>query len=144
MAGRKRIDPVSRPADGFRPWDRITNRDPNRHYVLTNPNDEETGTSYYVGMLGYEVEHQRPGGPKAAVGRSFKEGEAVTSGGQILVSCPIEEKNARDQQGWAYADAMDRRILRDGNVEDGLRGRGLSMGVDREQTSAPFEERNGA
>lgn len=143
MAGRKRIDPKSTPADGFRPWDRVTSRDPGRHYVLTNPNDEETGTSYYTGVLGYDVEHVRAGGPRAAIGKTMAEGAAVTSGGQILVSCPIEEKEARDQQGWRYADAMDRRILRDGNVEDGLRGRGYALGVDRKETSEPFAEPHG-
>lgn len=139
MAGRKRHDPVSRPADGFRGWDRVKNLDPNRHYVLTNPNDDDTGTAYYVGALGYEIEHERPGGPKSAVGRTVKEGDAVTAGGQVLVSCPLEEKRARDAQGWAFADAMDRRILRDGNIEDGLRGRGYTMGVHRSET-APFAE----
>ncbi len=137
MAGRKRIDPVSRPADGFRPWDRVRNLDPNRHYVLTNPNDDDTGTSFYTNQLGYDVELVRTGGPISAIGKTIKEGDAVTSGGQVLVSCPIEEKQARDEQGWAIADAMDRRILRDGNIDDAFRGRGLSMGVDRKET-APF------
>lgn len=139
MAGRKRIDPVSRPADGFRPWDRIKNLDPNRHYVLTNPNDDDTGTAYYVGQLGYDVETVRAGGPRSAIGKTIKEGDSVTSGGQVLVSCPIEEKNARDEQGWAYADAMDRRILKNGNIEDGLRGQGINLVVDRKET-APFAD----
>lgn len=137
MAGRKRIDPVSKPVDGYRPWDRIKNLDPNRHYVLTNPNDEDTGTGFYTGHLGYEVETVRVGGPRAAIGRTIKDGDAVTSGGQVLVSCPIEEKAARDEQGWAIADAMDRRILKNGNIDDGLRGQGYQLGIDRKET-APF------
>jgi hypothetical protein len=144
MAGRKRHDPVSRPADGFRPIDRVKNLDPSRHYVLTNPNDEETGTPFYTDILGYEVEHVRTGGPRAAIGKVVTEGNAVTSMGQILVSCPKEEKEARDAQGWAHADTMDRRILRDGNIDgDGMRGRGFAVGVDRRET-APFDDSQGA
>lgn len=146
MAGRKRHDPVSRPADGRRPIDRILNMDPGRQYVLTNPNDPETGTDFYVGVKGFEVELQRQGGPRAAVGRTFKEGDAVTSFGQILVSRPIEEKIAEDEQGEAIARALDRRMLKDGNVEnDGFRGgRGLSYGVHREETSTLEELQKGA
>lgn len=139
MAGRKRIDPVSRPADGFRPWDRVKNLDPNKHYVLTNPNDDDTGTSYYVNQLGYDVELVRAGGPRTSVGKTIKEGDAVTSGGQVLVSCSQDDKDERDRAGWAVADAMDRRILKDGSIDDGLRGRGISMGVDRRET-APFAQ----
>lgn len=139
MAGRKRHDPISRPADGYRPIDRVKNLDPNRHYVLTNPNDEEVGTPFYTDVLGYEVETVRADGPRAAIGRTVKEGSAVTSLGLVLVSCPKEEKDARDAKGWAMSDAIDRRILKSGNIEDGLRGRGFAVGVDRRET-APFDD----
>jgi hypothetical protein len=144
MAGRKRHDPVSRPADGRRPYDRILNMDPGRHYVLTNPNDRETGTDYYVGVKGYEVEHQRQGGPRAAIGRTFKEGDEVTVLGQVLVSCPLDQKAEEDAQGEAIARALDRRMLKDGNVDDGFRGRGVAYGVDRAETSTLEELQKGA
>lgn len=144
MAGRKRHDPVSRPADGRRPIDRISNLDPGRQYVLTNPNDHETGTDLYVGALGFEVETYRQGGPRPAVGRTFTEGDAVTSFGQVLVSRPIEMKIAEDAQGEAISRALDRRMLKDGNVDDGFRGRGLDYKVDTRETSTLEELQKGA
>lgn len=142
MAGRKRHDPVSRPADGRRPYGEVLNRDPGRQYVWTNPNDEQTGTESYK-AAGFEVETRRADGPRAAIGKAIAEGEAITTNGQILVSRPIEEKEAEDAAGWAIADGWDRRILKDGNVEDRLRGRGVSLGVDRRETSS-FETEHGA
>lgn len=138
MAARKRHDPPSRPTSGFRQYDKITNLDTeNRDYVLVNPNDEECGLPFYL-SLGYELERERPDGPKSVV-KSSREGGSVTSGGLVLVSCPIEERRARDAAGAQLADAWDRRMLKDGNIAgDGFRGQGgISVGVDSRETE-PF------
>lgn len=134
MAARRRHDPVSRPADGYVGFDRIDNQDPERRYVLTNPNDAGTGTDAYVAR-GWEIELQRPGGPRAALGRTTKEGDAITSGGQILVSRPRAEVEAEEAIAQSRCDLVDRRILKDGNIEDGLRGQGFALGVDRRATA---------
>jgi len=141
MAARKRIDPKSRPADGRRNYDGVINADPSRKYVWVNPNDEATGVSAYEGM-GYVLERKREGGPRAAVGKAVAEGEVVTSMGQYLMSCPLEDFEAETAAGQLRADALDRRILKDGGIEDGLRGQGFRMGVDRNPdiTSAPYTE----
>ncbi len=137
--GRKRLDPKSRPADGRRPYDQLVNSDPHRHYVLANPNDELTGVSYYEN-LGYEVERRSEGGVRPAVGKTCREGELQTVLGQVLMSCPIAEWKARVAEGQGVSDAWERRMLKDGNIEDGLRGQGFRLGVDPDNTSAPFVE----
>lgn len=122
---RKRHDPPSRAADGRLKADVLVGRDPNRHYVYANPNEESAGLDAYLSM-GYEVEEAREGGVRSAVKRTGKEASgAVTVRGQVLVSCPITEHEARMQDGWSYADTVDRRILKGGRVQgDGLRGSG--------------------
>lgn len=140
MGRRKRIDPVSRPADGRSRQDIVLNRDPNRHYVYANPNDDDTGVEMYKG-LGYEVETTRPDGPRSAVGRTLSEGEAVTVRSQILMSRSLDEHMVDYLDGQAKADMMDRRILKDDIVEqDGLRGQNVRLGIDRAVTSAPVTE----
>ena len=137
MGRRKRIDPVSRPADGRSAMDIVLNRDPERHYVYANPNDDDTGVEAYLGM-GYEVETARPDGPRSAVRRTLAEGKAVTVRSQILMSRPLDEHLVEYHEGQAKADMMDRRILKDDIVEqDGLRGQNVRLGVDRANTSAP-------
>lgn len=126
MSTRRRLDPPSNPTDGYRPYDKITNKQPDRHYVLTYPNDQESGTPYYTDILGYEVETVRPGGPRAAIGKTAKDGSEVRSGGMVLVSCPLAEYEARFRAGQVHADNFDRRALRDGNVDDPMRGRGYN------------------
>lgn len=127
MSTRKRLDPPSTPADGYRPYDRIVNKQPDRHYVLTYPNDSETGTGYYTDILGYEIEYARPGGPRAAIGKTAKEGTEVRSGGMVLVSCPMADYEARVAAGQIHADNFDRVTLRDGHLEhDPMRGRGYN------------------
>ena len=138
-AGRKRSDPKSRPADGRRAYDEVDRKDPNRHYVFANPNDEMTGVDSYLAQ-GYEVENKRPDGPKARVGKTT--GDTVVSNGMVLVSRPMSDHEAEVADGQARADQMDRRILKDGHIEDGLRGQTHRLGVDRNPdiTSAPFVE----
>lgn len=147
MPARKRHDPTSRPADGRRSSDRLIGADPTRHYVYANPNDVETGVECYQ-ALGYEIERYRKDGPRPAVGKTLSEGSQVTSKGQVLMSCPIEAKQERDEfgdgnggMGQSYIDGIDRRILKEGNVPDGFRGRGrMRVNVDPATTSPPTIE----
>lgn len=129
MANRKRIDPVSRPPDGSRPWDRIQGKDPSRHYVLVHPTNEDCGLPYYE-SLGYRVETASVDGPRSAMARTQRDGTEIRSGGLVLVSCPIEEHEARWQAGQRQADAIDRRTLKDANIDDPMRGRGYDYRVD--------------
>lgn len=141
MSTRRRLDPPSTPTDGFKPFDKIINKSPDRHYVLTNPNDQESGTLYYTDILGYEVEHVRPGGPRAAVGRTAQDGSEVRSGNMVLVSCPIEQYEARFRAGQVHPDTFDRNALRDGNVDDPMRGRGYNY---RAHVSGSLPDSEGA
>lgn len=128
MAIRKRFDPAARPADGRTNFDRIGGKDPDRHYVLCNPNDEATGLAHYVHELGYEVETVRKGGPTTAASRNATDGAKVTSGGLVLVSCPREDYEAREAVGQHVAGELEGRILKDGGaVMDAMRGRGVEM-----------------
>lgn len=128
-AGRKRHDPVVRAADGQRSFDRVAGKDPARHYVLTNPNDEETGTAYYLNQLGYEVEKVRPNGPTSSASYQGTEGGKVTSGGQILVSAPMDRFETRVTDGQEMAGLLEKRILRHGGVEDAMRGQNFELGA---------------
>lgn len=137
MPARKRIDPKSTPADGSRHPERVLKRDPAKHYVWVNPNDEDCGVSSYLAN-GYEIERQSADGVLVPRGNA-KDG-VWTFKGQVLMSCPLEDEEARRAEGQSMADAVDRRILRDGQIEDGLRGRGYRLGVDGSQTSKPYTE----
>lgn len=140
MAGRKRHDPVVRAADGRRSYDRIAGKDPSRHYVLTNPNDEETGTAFYVEQLGYTVEKVRADGPTSSASRAGELGSKVTAGGQVLVSCPMEEFEARESDGQSLSGALEARILKEGgDTRDPLRGRGWEIGIERNRQMASEE-----
>lgn len=118
MAARKRIDPPSTPADGYRQLDRVDGRDPNRVYVFANPNDPETGVEAYKAE-GYEVERSRPDGPRLFAGNGVATGSEITRKGQILMSAPRQVKEALQVAAWAEADGYDRAILAHGNVEGG-------------------------
>lgn len=122
---QKRVDPKSRPPSGRRPWDQVENRDPNRHYVFANPNSQDTGVDFYLSM-GYEVEKYRSDGPRPKVFRTLKDGDAITCMGQILMSCPLEEKQAMDAEMMATVDALERKMISSGGI-DGIRG--LSRGT---------------
>lgn len=138
MAARTRHDPASKPADG-RMDSRIRQQDPNRHYVWTNPADQDTGTDSYM-QMGYEVERHGPDAPKTFGGRKIGDDDAIMFKGQVLVSCPIGDYAEREGVGQAQIDALDRKILKRGSIEDGLRGPGLEVGIDMKNTSAPVEE----
>lgn len=136
---RKRIDPVSRPADGRRADDHLRNADPNRHYVFANPNDEGTGVESYLSQ-GYEIEKRRPDGPRPLAGKTVGDGEAITVRGQILMSRPLDVHEAELAQGQAIADSWDRRIRKSGGLEGDARGPGFRIGIDRPNTSDSFVE----
>ena len=104
----------------------------------TNPNDEETGTSYYLNQLGYEVVKVRPNGPTSSASYQGTEGSKVTSGGQVLVSAPIEQFETREREGQELAGVLENRILRNGGVEDAMRGHTYEMGARFERA----EQRN--
>jgi len=135
LAQRKRHDPPSTPADGSRNYDRLVGRDPDRHYVFANPNDETCGVEAYLAK-GYEIEQLRPGGPRVP-GKRTSEGAEVTSLNQVLVSCPSEDRAAEERTWAAQADGFDKRVLKDGNIDDPLRGKtrnGMRVGVDPRET----------
>jgi len=117
---QKRIDPVSRSASGVKQWDRIRNLDPSRYYVLANPNDELSGVPYYL-ALGYEVEKVRKDGPVPKVARTMRDGDEITVLGQVLMSCPRDEREAMDAESQSMVTAVENRILKTGGV-DSLRG----------------------
>lgn len=120
---RKRHDPQSRPADGRNEFDEIENKDPDRHYVLTDPNDPRTGTRSYL-RRGYVVEHERVDGPRVAGGRTtVTDGSEIRSGDLVLVSRPMVEHQKECDRLSRVSREIEKRILKDENVEDGLRGR---------------------
>ena len=126
---RKRNDPRSTAADGFRDYGKLLRRDPNRHYVLVNPNDPIAGVGTYEAE-GYGIEPVVEGGVRPVVGNS-KDG-AWHVMGQVLMSCPIEDFEEKTARGQGFSDAIDARMIKQGNIEkDGFRGRGVSLGVNR-------------
>lgn len=125
---RPRKDPKSTAADGFRDHGRLLRRDPHRHYVFVNPNDELAGVSAYE-AAGYSVESVTDDGVRPVVGNG-KDGVWHVLG-QVLMSCPIEDFEERVADGQKISDAFDARMLKQGNIEkDGFRGRGVSLGVN--------------
>lgn len=137
MPARKRIDPKSVPTDGYRQAERVLNQDPNYHYVWVNPNDEDCGVASYLAD-GYEF--VRKGDQEQVPRGHVKEDEVWTFKGQKLMRCLAAERDERVSAGQDGVDAIERRMLRDGNIEDGLRGRGYRLGVDSSRTSGPFVE----
>lgn len=122
----RRIDPKSRPPDGARPWDKLVGANPERHYTYVNPNDEQFGVEFYE-SLGYEQELRREGGVRPAVGKTKGDGSVITVLGQVLMSVPMDQKQALDTYGVGgnggqkHIDEVEERILKPGGV-DGLRG----------------------
>lgn len=125
MAGaRKRHDPPSREADGRTQWDEIENKDPDRHYALTDPNDRFSGTQTYL-RRGYTVEERRPDGPRV-VGEyqpAKADGNEVRSGDLVLVSRPMSVHLAEQARLAKPSEEIEKRILKEEGVEDGMRGR---------------------
>jgi hypothetical protein len=81
----------------------------------------------YLEDLGYVVERARVDGPRA-VGRKLTEGSEIRSGGHILMSCPLDQREARDAQLAKQSFEVEKKILKDeGLMADGLRGRIMGM-----------------
>ena len=122
MAARKRHDPPSTPADGRRVLDQLSGADPDRHYVVANPNDEATGVEMYK-ALGYEFERKRADGPRWAGGGGASEGEVMTRLGGMLMSISAAGR-AEIEEPWKQAnDGFDRQVLKGGHLSnDHLRG----------------------
>lgn len=146
MAAKKRIDPVSTHADGFRPFDALINPDPERHYVIANPNDELSGVSFYE-SLGYQVERKSKDGVRLAVGKTVAEGDVLTVLGGYLMSCPKQLKAERDGRSQELASVLENRIVKQSSGEDKLRGQygvhgqwGARIDVDPNANGRPYEE----
>lgn len=130
MAGRKRHDPVARAADGRQTHDQIRGKDPTRKYVLVHPSDIDNylvlGESWGLD-IGMTVDTVRPGGPRAS-GRKIPDGAEVTSGGHVLMSCPLPKWEEYETLMARQSFEVEKRILKDeGLMADGLRGRILGM-----------------
>jgi len=132
MAARKRHDPPSTSADGWKPLDRVNGKDPARHYIFANPNDEDCGVPSYEAD-GYEIERQRPDGPKLPGCRS-KPGEPISRKGQWLMSAPMEIYAAKYDGVQAEADAFDAVAVKTGHIEDPMRGMGVGTRIINHQS----------
>lgn len=124
MAGRTRHDPASRDVDGRVAFEEIAGKDPDRHYALVNPNDS-TGLEWYKARK-YTIEYQRKDGPRPTLGATETDGDEIRSGGQILVSRPMDVHLAETARLAKQADELEKRILKDERVDDGFRGRGVT------------------
>ena len=120
MPKAPRIDPVSRPTDGATP-DTLRNKDPERHYVLANPNDPHYGVDY-MAALGYELEYKRPGGPAFPGLNASADGTSITRLGQVLMSCPMEEYLRRYNDGQAKVDSLSLNIAKHGDADGRIAG----------------------
>ncbi len=129
MAGRRRFDPVAKAADGRVLADRVSGKSPDRHYALVDPNNEETGLSDYLSR-GYEAELKRPGGP-VIPGMSGPDGKPLSRRGQVLVSRSMVEHEEEVERGQQLTSALESRILKDGGIDDGMRGRGYEIAINR-------------
>lgn len=136
---RKRIDPTSRPADGFRAYDRLRNTNDDYDYVVANPNDEMTGVPAYE-AVGWEIERKGPGSAVAAVGKTVGDGEAVTVLGGVVMKRLKSFGQEEFAHGQAIADSLERRISKDGHLDGERVAKGVKVGLDRSVTTAPYEE----
>ena len=121
----------------MRAWEVVYNRDPERHYVWADQNELMTGVQNYLAM-GYEIETYRKDGPQPAVTRTLKDGGEISVKGMVLMSCPLEHRKSLDVEGQAQVDALEKRIVKPGGV-DQLRGMGRAMQIVNE-TSDNFIE----
>ncbi len=134
MARRKRHDPPSRAADGYRALDVLTNTDPNFEYVFADPNNVECGVPMYLSIPGAFLVLKSVDGPRLVIGDGVAEGSVVTRYGQQLVAYPRQYKVDQQAEVAAKATTFDRRVLKDGNVDDPQRGR-HAWGSSRVDTS---------
>lgn len=125
-----RRDPVRRPVDGDLRADQIRNKAKDRHYVLVDKSNGTSGNGAgmmysvsYFEALGYEVELQRKGGPEPVMGKLHQknDGSPIEVMGQVLMSCPLADKQARDRSAQEEVDQIEERIVRPTGL-DNIRG----------------------
>lgn len=120
-APEKRIDPPSRPVDGdINDTAYIVGQDPERVYVLADPNEHYCGASA-MAELGWEVERHRKDGPRVRGGLTAKDGDTITKFGQVLMSRPRAMHEQYLAMAAAMADQRAKAIGQPGGV-DGVRG----------------------
>lgn len=129
MPARKRHDPAQRPTpiDGGEITDDMTaGKDPDRHYVYVNPvplQGQGDQVAFYENR-GYVQEEYRADGPRplSVSKRQIQDGKPITSVGLVLMSCPRSEYDAGMGRRLEHCRQMDRRMLRQGGLDDGFRG----------------------
>ena len=129
MAGRRRFDPVAKAADGRVLADRVSGKSPDRHYALVDPNDQATGLPSYLAR-GYETELRRSGGP-VIPGMIGPEGTPLSKLGMLLVSRSMVDHEAEVEAGQQLTTELENRILKAGGIDDGMRGRGYEIAINR-------------
>lgn len=138
MAARKRIDPVSTPANGAHHGEnRLSNLDPSKHYVWVDPNSD-TGLPEYLGN-GYQEVLAGADAPKLKGSRA-NSGEVMSWKGQVLVQKDGDEVNAERMQEQAKLDQLDARMLKSGALDDPMRGQ-VRLKVDPNAGTYEYTER---
>lgn len=116
-----RVDPVPRRVDGVSGWLELDGKDPSRHYVFAYDLDQMCGRPY-LASLGYQVEKYREGGVKVKNGDTGNPGDPIMFRGHVLMSISNEQRQAIDQDGQAWANRVEEKIVRRHDVDDLLRG----------------------
>lgn len=129
----KRTDLKQRHLEGYGPW-RVTNKDPEMHYVLVDKTNRDLGVSYYE-SLGYEIVRATREGPSLSGGKTTrKESDVIEHRDLVLMQISKEdlaelEKYGPDgNSGQAFADLLEKQILDKRGGMDPLRGLSGVMG----------------
>lgn len=137
-----RVDPAQRPADRAFEQTKVLNADPDRVYAWVKVNGDDQYTPPFFEHMGYQVETMRPGGPRALVGRTAKDGEPILYMDTVLMSVSRERKLEIDREGpfgatgQEYLDHLDKRMLAPKGYQPGAGERApyLSFQNDSEAT----------
>lgn len=120
----KRIDPPSRPPMDFEERMRLTDTDPDKHYIWAN-NAGNYSTDYWE-AFGYDIEMHAEGSVRLLMGghtkRKQKMGEPITQLGCILMSCPIELRLQMEAGGQGHADRTEAMMITKRVTKDTMRG----------------------
>lgn len=124
----------------MRRFDVVVNADPEREYRWANPNDDHFGLAALVAD-GWDIEHEREGGPRSAVPRIKSEGGYVTQQGMVLVSRLRADYAAYGSgidtaASKAATDALEKQVIRKRIADDHMRG-GAGLEIKNE-TSGTF------
>jgi hypothetical protein len=145
MAGPQRIrkDPPRRPTDSLLPYNAVKNPKPGFHYVLVSLDGKETTSPEYYEMLGWApVIYTGAKGTCLGWGK-WKDGEAVTNMGQILMEMSderwdqLEEFGMNGNSGQAHLRQLAQQIGARGGI-DPVRAK-AGMGA-KQMTSSNIEE----